>query len=178
MAKFKEISKSELREIIVSELSLNWKLFIVELAQKNPEIVAQLWHWVTTAKDPLCWRSGWIFEEICVQDITVRNQYLPLIAELYPKLTNQSLKRMLGKILTISEIPEANESNILDAAFRWLHDPDEPPAVRVHAMQIAFNLTKKYPELKNELKATLEHLYDTGSKGFKNRSAKLLSKLS
>ncbi len=166
-----------LKEILIGDVSADVKKAALDFTGINTERIDVLWQWLNYESDPLKWRACWIFESVCLSQPEVLNQYINKIAELYPKLTHKPSRRMLGHILSETEIPEKFESDILNAAFDWLNDPDEPIAVRVHAMQIVFNLSIKYPELQQELKATLHHLYDTGSAGFRNRAGKILAKI-
>ncbi len=171
------MNSDDLKKLLLNELSRETKLLAVNVAANSPNLIEQLWVWLTMEHDPLRWRACWIFEEICMQHSNIKKQYLKKIALRYPTLTHGPSQRMLGKILAFSEVSEKQESEVLNTAFHWLQDPHVPIAARVHAMQIAFNLTKKYPDLKQELQSILQHHYDTGSKGFKNRAQKILAKL-
>lgn len=166
-----------LEDLLINNLSKNTKLMAVQHAAIDLSRIDQLWKWLNNASDPLRWRACWVFEELCLKHRHILDNYVLRIAELYPKLTHDSLRRMLGHLLTETHIPEDHETKILDAAYAWMLDPTRPAAVRIHAMQLVFNLTKKYPELQNEFRSAIEHLYDTGSKGFKNRAGKLLKRL-
>ena len=167
----------QLKEILLNNLSKETKKWAANICVKQPPILEQVWLWLKTADDPLKWRACWIFEEVCIQHNHIKYQYLEKVAKLYTKTSHESLQRMLGKILTSTNVPDDYESIILNTAFERFQDPQKAIAVRVHAMQIAFNLVKKYPDLKNELKSTIQHYYDTGSRGFKSRAGKLLAQL-
>jgi hypothetical protein len=172
-----EKEDKDLQDLIVNNLSRTTKTMAVKYVQDFPEKMDLLWHWLNTADDPLKWRSAWVFEEVCVLNQELLDKFKDRIAQLFPTLKHVPLRRMLGNILSKSEIPEDNESEILDASLAWLQDPEMPAAVRVHCMTIVYNLSKKYPELQQELKEILHYWYDTGSAGFRNRAGKILKKI-
>ncbi len=166
-----------LKEILIGDVSADVKQTALNFVGMNPDRIDVLWQWLNFENDPLKWRACWVFEEICIKHQEVKDNYIHKIATLYPKLEHKPLRRMLGHILAETIIPEKYESDVLNTAFNWLQDPAQPIAVRVHAMQIVYNLSMKYPELQQELQATLHHLYDTGSAGFRNRAGKILAKI-
>ena len=172
-----ETDKEKLQDLLIHNLSRQTKTMAIQLVGNDFSKVAVLWDWLNNANDPLKWRAAWVFEELCLKHPAVLAQYLDDIAELFPTLTHVPLRRMLGHLLAESVIPESYESEIVDVSFQWLQDVFMPPAVRVHCMSIIFNLTKKYPELKQELKSILLFDYELGSAGYKNRASKILAKL-
>ena len=52
----------------------------------------------------------------------------------------------------IAGIPEVNEGEAIDLSFNWLLSADTNVTIKSRSIFVLFNLTKKYPELKNELK--------------------------
>lgn len=172
------MTNEDLQDLIINNLSRATKTIAVDYMLIHPEKMDVLWNWLNNATEPLKWRSAWIFEEACLKDRDLLIKYLVPIAQLFPHLKHIPLRRMLGHILSESVIPDKFESDILDAAFVWLQDPNMPAAVRVHCMTIVFNLSKKYPELQQELKEVLQYYYDTGSAGFRNRAGKIIRFLS
>jgi hypothetical protein len=172
-----EKEEKDLQDLIINNLSRTTKTMAVDYMLECPEKMDLLWDWLNNAQDPLKWRSAWVFEEACILNSELLIKYKDRIAQLFPTLDHVPLRRMLGNILSKTEIPEDYESEILDASLTWLQDPEMPAAVRVHCMTIVFNLSKKYPELQQELKEILHYWYETGSAGFRNRAGKILKKI-
>jgi hypothetical protein len=131
-----EKQDKELKNLIVNNLSRTSKTMAVNYIQDYPEKLDLLWEWLSNEQDPLKWRSAWVFEETCILNPNLLEKYKDRIAELFPKLEHIPLRRMLGNILSKMEIPEAYESDILDAALTWLQDPEMHAAVRVPALEI------------------------------------------
>jgi hypothetical protein len=167
----------ELQDLIVNNLSRTTKTMAVDYVVANPEKMDLLWNWLNNAKDPLKWRSAWVFEEACLLHRNLLEKFKLPVAQLYPTLKHVPLRRMIGHLVSEIDIPEDFESDILEVALSWLQDPNQPAAVRVHCMTIVYNLSKKYPELQQELKEILHYCYDMGSAGFRNRAGKILKKI-
>lgn len=168
----------DLQDLIINNLSRTTKTMVVSYMLENPDKMDLLWDWLCYAKDPLKWRSAWIFEEACLMDCALLQKYTIPVCQLFPTLKHVPLRRMIGHLISEMKIPEKYDSAILDVALTWLQDPKMPAAVRVHCMTIVYNLSKKYPELQQELKEILHFGYDTGSAGFRNRAGKILKKIS
>jgi hypothetical protein len=66
----------------------------------------------------------------------------------------------------------------MEACFQFLADPKETIAVRCFSMTVLTNLSKEYPEIKNELRAMIEGiLVQKASAGFRTRARKVLIEL-
>ena len=61
-----------------------------------------------------------------------------------------------------------------NAFFKLLNSYTEPFAVKAFSMTIIYNLTKKYPDIVPELKASITALLPNGSMGIKSRGNKIL----
>lgn len=67
---------------------------------------------------------------------------------------------------------------MLDFCIHHFTTAEEPIAVRVHAMQILYNISETEPDFKPELIHIIEHeLEYHSSAGIKSRGGKLLKKL-
>ncbi len=88
-----------------------------------------------------------------------------------------AVKRNTLKILQFVDIPEDLLGITADICFRLLNDGKEPIAVKVFAMTVIFNIVKKYPELNEELKISIEEQMPFASAGFKSRGNKILKAL-
>ena len=90
-----------------------------------------------------------------------------------PKL----FKKAFAKYWHIAGIPEENEGEAIDLLFTWLMDANTLVSTKVYAVYAIFNLTTKYPELKNELKICIDDQWDKNSIGFRACVKKVVKKL-
>ncbi len=105
----------------------------------------------------------------------------PYVEELILNLKNDipvAVKRNTVRILQLIEIPASFFGETVDICFKLLNSKEEPIAVKVFSMTVLFNIVKKVPELKEELKISIEDQLPYGSAGFKARGKKILLSLS
>ena len=65
----------------------------------------------------------------------------------------------------------------MDICFEYISSPTEAIAVKAFALTILENLSKKYPEIKPELKTIIEDRWDYETAAFHSRAKKILKKL-
>src|SRR5690606_8003813 len=87
---------------------------------------------------------------------------------------HDSIKRNILRIFQDIDIPVALEESLLELCFGYLMDRKEAVAIRVFAMQVLANLSKKYPEIKNELRILIEDELPYAKPAFVSRGRKIL----
>lgn len=163
----------EIRQILltigVGELEI-WKRAVI--ADEN--LFNQLFQYIFSGDHRMAWRACWIIDN-------ASEEFPELLADKLPDLItgllatkDSSLKRHFTRILCRYQIPEEYLGVIVNRCFELL-TPTEPPAVRVYAMQLLFDITLRQPDLKGELISVIQSLKEEGgSAGFINRADKLL----
>jgi hypothetical protein len=87
-----------------------------------------------------------------------------------------AVKRNVVRVLQFMDIPEALHGDVMNLGFDLLSNPNEPVAVRCFSMTVLGNLSKTYPDIKQELKAVIaDMLEQEPSAGMKARAKKVLS---
>ncbi len=97
-----------------------------------------------------------------------------LILNLQNDGLHDAIKRNTVRVLQGVKIPENLHGIIVDICFKYLENPSEAIAIKVFSMTIIHNLTKYYPELKEELRFILEEQIPFQSAGFRSRAGKIL----
>jgi hypothetical protein len=135
--------------------------------------------------------------EIFFEHNSLRNQYAasimihcvdkwaylltPYLEKLILNLQNDNLKdatkRSTVRVLQEVKIPENLHGILANICFQYLQNPLEAIAIKVFSMTIIHNLTKDYPELKEELRFILEEQIPFQSAGFRSRAGKILKDL-
>lgn len=81
-----------------------------------------------------------------------------------------AVKRNVVRLLQHVPIPEKLHGTVMNSCFELLADPKETIAVRVFSMTVLANLSKTYPDIKQELKAIINDVLEqNASAGFKAR---------
>jgi hypothetical protein len=106
------------------------------------------------------------------------NPYLErLILNLQNDGLHDAIKRNTVRVLQDVEIPENLHGTVVDICFKYLQNPSEAIAIKVFSMTIIHHLTKKYPELIEELRFILEEQLPFQTAGFRSRAGKILRDL-
>lgn len=88
-----------------------------------------------------------------------------------------AVKRNVVRVLQYQEIPEHLQGEVMNICFDLLADVKETVAVRVFSMTILDNLSKSYPEIRQELTTILESQLELGcTPGFRSRANKILKR--
>lgn len=74
-------------------------------------------------------------------------------------------------------VPEENEAKAIDYLFKWVLSAETKPYIKTRALWVLVELSKKYPELKQELKICVGEEMDKYSAEFRKRAVKILAEL-
>lgn len=127
---------------------------------------------------PENWRAAWMADKI-------HDRYPELVLPYFPEITrfllttqNSGKKRHFLKLLSLHPVAEENMALLLNYCINVFSNAAEPVAVRVHAMQVLFNIAQQEPDFSGELIELIEHEMEYhGSAGLVSRGRKLLKKL-
>ena len=124
------------------------------------------------------WRALWMVDKIHDKHPELVIPYLPEMTDFVLTTKNASKKRHLLKLISLHSIPEDKTAILLNYCIDVFTSASEPVAVRVHAMQILFNIALKEPDFAGELTDLIEHEIEFyGSAGITSRGRRLLKKL-
>jgi len=145
-----------------------------EALHSNPALFNRCLEVAFSDEHPAAWRACYLIDNTTEKYPEQLEPHIGKFCERLPSLENSSQKRHFARILTRVAIPEEWLGIVINTCFDWLYS-QEPPAVKVHCMQIIFQAGKKEPDLLQELKAIIEEQWDTEGKGFRSRGRKLLA---
>ena len=100
--------------------------------------------------------------------------YLPKIIKGLKKTPHDAYKRNSIRLMQFIDLPEEHIGDVADICFKYLDSVKEPIAVRAFSMTVLYNITKTYPEIKNELIMMIEDHLPYGSAGIKARGKNIL----
>ncbi len=169
------MTRTQLQEIIQS-----WENMphVIAHSWEHPETLDILLSIAMDDSQAINWRAMYLFELIHNQYPELVIPYLPAMSDFLLTTKNSSKKRHLLKLISLHEIPEENMAMLLNFCIREFTNAAEPVAVRVHAMQILFNIAQREPEFAGELIDLIENEIEFhGSAGISSRGLKLLKRL-
>ena len=65
----------------------------------------------------------------------------------------------------------------MDICFNYIAAPGEAVAIKAFSLTILQNLSKQYPDIKQELKTIIEDRWDSESAAFRSRAKKIMREL-
>jgi len=105
----------------------------------------------------------------------------PYLNQLINNLENPShnaVVRNTVRLLQDINIPEEFQGQVVNICMKLIADPKEPTANKIFSMSVVYNISKKWPDLQNELRLLIESQLECESPGFKSRGRKILKEFS
>ncbi len=167
----------ELKSFLTEELNKNTVEQVCLLLKEDKDLLDELFQLMTERSSKLQWRAAWVFEHVYLLDPSLVGPYIETILDIYPSLPNNGVRRHVSKILSLINVSDKVDGNFINTCFDWIREEDVPVAVKVYCMDMLFQVVQIYPDLKEELKLTLETYLPHNSPGFKSRAKKILAKL-
>ena len=93
------------------------------------------------------------------------------------KGTHDSVGRNILRLLQDVEIPKRFHGYVMNKCFEIISSVEKPIAFKAFSLTVLGNLTKEYPEIKQELKLIIQERWDYETAAFHSRARKLLKKL-
>jgi hypothetical protein len=164
----------DIKEQLLVEISKINTNYIASYIKNDPKLFKELMTYVFEGERPLPLRAAWVASVITDEYPEMLTPYLDkLFAEL-KNFSHSGVRRMFLRYLATITIPEQYQGLLFDDCYTWLLSKDEPPAVKVHSMQILLNISRNEPDLLRELKLVLEELTNHDSAGIQSRAKYLV----
>lgn len=124
-------------------------------------------------------RAAWpISYAVQAHPTLIRAHYGKLIKNLLKPGLPDAVKRNTVRIFQDIDAPERFRGELMNACFGFIESMTEKPAIKAFALTVLFNLSKKYPDIRPELKAIIEDRWEYESAAFKSRGRKILKAIS
>lgn len=141
-------------------------------------LLKTLWEIILSNKHPEAWRSAWTFFHIAHNDTHLTRPYIQPIVDHIQQFKHDGQKRELLKILLSFKATELPMGQLLEVCYNFLLNEKESLAVRVHSMEMIYQISEVEPDLKPELKLVLEALTTPdASPAITSRAGKILKNL-
>lgn len=97
-----------------------------------------------------------------------------LVAQLQRTDVHAAVIRNSVRILEAIEIPKAFHGEVMNSCFAFIESYSSPIAIKAFSLTTLFNLSKIYPEIKDELKLIIEDRWENETAAFKSRGRNIL----
>lgn len=129
-------------------------------------------------KYPVSMRAARILA-LCKSRKQLIRPHIPEIVKSLQGINVVGVKRGLLKIL--SEMPQVIDEDsigiLTDLSFDWMADAKQEIAIRVYAIDLLLSVVKKYPDLIQEFRSSLETIMEDSSTGLSSRCKYAIRKL-
>jgi hypothetical protein len=100
-----------------------------------------------------------------------------LVKNLHKRGIHDSIKRNTVRLLQYIDIPKRSHGEIMNICINYISSNDEPVAVKAFSLSILQNLSKQYPEIKNEVRLIIKERWPLETAAFHSRAKKFLKTL-
>lgn len=122
-------------------------------------------------------RFAWMIGTLCEMEPEVVRPVSKYLYENRDKVHFPNFDRTLAKVFYLVGVPPEIEGEAIDSLFRWMESPDIGISIRRFALLALIEVTKTYPELKEELKLILESQLDNSQPTYRKLALQVLGKL-
>jgi hypothetical protein len=169
------MTKEELLDIIESWENLP---YLVNEVTKTPEYYVMLMEIALYGNQRKSWRAAYLIDKINDNHPVLLNPFLNKMIEQVKVEKSHSKKRHFLKLISQNELPPDQQGFMFDFCMKTFTSAKEDLAVRVHAMQVLYNISEKETGLKPEILALIEYeMENHSSAGIISRGNKIAAKL-
>jgi 8-oxo-dGTP diphosphatase len=177
---FEAIIDQDLQNMVNNMMSMKEAEWIATSAVENPAIFMKLFEYSKSTDKKLAFRASWTLTKVCDKYPEMIYPYLSEIVEVLNKIDNESALRSFLRIISLTDPEKINSGShgiLVDFCFDVLKSGYTAIAVKAYSMEILYRQAVIYPELVNELAATLRILMEDASAGISARGSMIIKKL-
>jgi len=170
----------ELQSMINRMISMKEAAWIATSAIDNPEIFKKLFDYSFSDDKKLAFHASWTLTKVYDKYPEIIFPHLSEIIESLDKIENESAQRSFLRILSLTDmnrIGTKHHGMLAEHCFGTLRSGFSAIAIKAYSMETLYKLALIYPELANELSATINMLQGEGSAGIIARGRMILKKL-
>jgi 8-oxo-dGTP diphosphatase len=170
----------DLQDMVNRMMSMKEAEWIATSAIENPVIFNKLLEYSFGADKKLAFRASWTLTKVSDKFPELIYPYLADIIQKLDMIDNESTQRSFLRILSLSDFTRISVKHhgiLAEHCFAALKSGFSAIAIKAYSMEILYNLVVIYPELLNELTATINLLEGEGSAGVIARGRMIIKKL-
>lgn len=167
-----------LREEILKEHSKSQKDKIVKWIGNDQKKFDQLFQLFLDDENVVMQRVAYPLSFVVEQYPGLIKKHLPkLIKNLRKPGHHNAIVRSTIRILQDVDIPGKLHGDVMNICFDYITDPQEKPAIKAFSLTVLQNLSRQYPDIKNEIKVIIKERWDQETMAFRSRARKILKEL-
>lgn len=107
----------------------------------------------------------------------IQPYYETLVAMLKRTDVHESVVRCSVSLLQDADLPQNLHGEVMDTCFNFIQDRKAPIAVKAFSLTILHNLSKIYPDIKNELHIIIQENMEYETAAFRSRGMKIIGNM-
>lgn len=165
----------DLRTTILSEHTKANCNKIVAWVGNSQKRFDELFHLFLTGEYRVNQRAAWPLS-YCVTNNPgfISPHFKKLVKNLHKPGIHDSVKRNTLRLMQYSGVPLKFHGEIMDLCFHYISSTDEPVAIKAFSLSLLQELSKHYPEIKNEARIIIEQRWPYETAAFRSRARKFL----
>ena len=165
-----------LKEMIAEEHSKTQCNLIVDYIGSDRKRFASLMDLFFGGEHRIAQRAAWPMSYCAHNHPELITPHLNrLIKNLKKQGLHDAILRNTLRLLQDIQVPKKYHGQLMDACFNFIAAPQTAVAIKAFALTILGNLSKEYPEIRPELKLTIEDRFDHETAAFRSRARKILN---
>jgi len=153
-------------------------MLIAEQVSQDNEKYDKLINIVFDNIEPISRRAVYAIDNTNDINPKLITKYIDRITDFVLTKPNYSIMRSFLKLLSNNSIRKEKQGEMLQLCTDYIYSEKVPPAVKVHCLQIFYNISEEEKDLKIELKQIIESTVEFNSAAYKSKAGKLLKSLS
>lgn len=151
----------------------------VSFIGENPDLFKKMLDFALLDKYPYAMRAARVIQVISEANPNKVIPYIDTIVHAMPHFKTGGLNRSMLRILSYhcKKMSEEQLGILTDVCFKNLLNSNEKPAIKVYSLDILYEISNLYPDIKPELISSIETQLPRSSIGIKSKSRKMLKKL-
>ncbi|MGB8489858.1 MAG: (deoxy)nucleoside triphosphate pyrophosphohydrolase [Bacteroidales bacterium] len=173
-------AEADLRSVVREIRSSAEAGWIAKSAFENQRILSMLLDFSFTDDKKLASHASWVISKLCEEYPETVKPHLSGVVKKLDGINDESVRRSVLRIISLSDInifSQHDQGVLADYCFNQLKSGYSSIGVKAYSMEILGKLAVLYPELANELAATIVLLQGEGSAGIKAKGTIVLKKL-
>lgn len=168
----------DLREALLAEHSKAQCNRIVKWIGSDQKRFDQLFTLFTGKEYRVVQRAAWpISYAVEAHPSLIRKHWGKLIKYMQDPLVHVAVKRNSLRLMQDLEIPVKYHGEIMNLCFDYIMRINEAAAVKAFALTVLDNLSKTYPEIKQELATIIETQWEAETPAFRSRGRKIVARI-
>jgi len=167
-----------LRETILAEHSRSNCNKIVKWVGHSQKRFDELFNLFLHSEYRVNQRAAWPLSYcVIAHPVLISKNFSKLVKNLHKPGIHDAVKRNTVRLIQHINIPKKFHGEIMDICFSYISSNEEPVAIKAFSLTILHNLSKQYPEIRQEIKLIIEERWQYETAAFHTRARKFLKTL-